>query len=235
MGSLLNAEGAELSPRVKRGLPQSFLGRMPFTWLNPGSGTGYVFATLNLLAGFLVVYFSGQVALMFGWITEFSDSNWATIGLLVVLYVTIYLGVTRLIFLAMRRVIYVGFAFTLLATAVLAAAGAAIPYFLSFWIVGFREPEYNILQLTNWVWTIYEVGENGLAGGHMELIMLAVFAVSIFLVNLMLAFREVEQVRSETPRRVLDDEAERHPERRKARPASPWDEDEDQQSKLATS
>ena len=49
IGAFLSGETAQLSPRAMRQLPQSFLGRMAFTWFNPGSGTGYVFAMLNLL------------------------------------------------------------------------------------------------------------------------------------------------------------------------------------------
>ena len=53
-GTFLTGETAQLSPRAMRQLPQSLLGRMAFTWFNPGSGTGYMFALLNLLAVLLV-------------------------------------------------------------------------------------------------------------------------------------------------------------------------------------
>ena len=48
-GSLMNGESPELSPRVKRRLPTSLVGRAMFTWFNPGPGTGYVFAVCNLI------------------------------------------------------------------------------------------------------------------------------------------------------------------------------------------
>ena len=35
---------AALSPRVKRDLPQTLLGRIFLTWFAPGPGTGYMFA-----------------------------------------------------------------------------------------------------------------------------------------------------------------------------------------------
>ena len=47
MGTLMTGESPELSARVKRNLPQSFLGRAMFTWFNPGPGTGYMFALAN--------------------------------------------------------------------------------------------------------------------------------------------------------------------------------------------
>ena len=41
MGCFMTGEAPQLSQRVKRRLPQSFLGRTFFTWFNPGPGTGY--------------------------------------------------------------------------------------------------------------------------------------------------------------------------------------------------
>ena len=47
MGAFLVGEEAQLSPRARRRLPQSLLGRVVFTWFNPGSGTGYIFCIAN--------------------------------------------------------------------------------------------------------------------------------------------------------------------------------------------
>ena len=47
MGTLLTAERPGMSQRVKRRLPQSFLGRMFFSWLNPGPASGYMFVVAN--------------------------------------------------------------------------------------------------------------------------------------------------------------------------------------------
>ena len=47
MGTMLTAERPEMSQRVRRRLPQSFLGRMFFTWLNPGPASGYMFVVAN--------------------------------------------------------------------------------------------------------------------------------------------------------------------------------------------
>ena len=48
--------------RVKRRLPQSFLGRAFLTWFTPGPGSGYVFAVANLGSALLLVL----VAIGFG-------------------------------------------------------------------------------------------------------------------------------------------------------------------------
>ena len=55
MGTLMLAESPELSPRVQRGLPQTFLGRAFLTWFNPGPGTGFVYAVASGIAGVSVL------------------------------------------------------------------------------------------------------------------------------------------------------------------------------------
>src|SRR5205823_4583078 len=102
-GAFLTGETAQLSPRAKRQLPQSFLGRMLFTWLNPGSGTGYVFAMLNLLA---VMGFAGG-AVFYAYITSYEHlpklPEWSTYNICLTGYVLGYLGLVRLVIVALRR------------------------------------------------------------------------------------------------------------------------------------
>lgn len=50
MGGFMLGELTEISRRVKRTLPKSFLGRIFFTWFNPGPGTGLIFAIANAVA-----------------------------------------------------------------------------------------------------------------------------------------------------------------------------------------
>ena len=58
-GVFLTGESPELSPRVKRELPQSALGRMFLTWFAPGPGTGYMFVLCSFAAvGVLSVIFA---------------------------------------------------------------------------------------------------------------------------------------------------------------------------------
>ena len=48
MGTLLTAERPGMSQRVRRRLPQSFFGRMFFSWFNPGPASGYMFVIANI-------------------------------------------------------------------------------------------------------------------------------------------------------------------------------------------
>ena len=90
-GALMSGETAELSPRARRELPQSVLGRTALTWFNPGSGTGYVFATLNLavlvvltimlslcaeLWGVVLAVVEGFEASMLGWAMPAGVGGW---------------------------------------------------------------------------------------------------------------------------------------------------------------
>ena len=53
LGALMIGESPDLSSRVKRQLPQSFLGRMFLTWFYPGPGKGYMLALTGLICTLL--------------------------------------------------------------------------------------------------------------------------------------------------------------------------------------
>jgi hypothetical protein len=226
VGSFLTGETAQLSPRAKRQLPQSLLGRMAFTWFNPGSGTGYVFAMLNLL-GVLLAAWSGITV---AWITGFEYQpdlpDWYYFSACLVGYVMGYLGLVRLAVVALRRVMHVGMLATFLCQVIVASGAVLFPYLLhvvSVW-GDFSQSYYTLLQLPNWVWTLYEVIERTTFGGLELALVIASAGTVIFLVNLIVAAREVEHVRTAAPERVAQDELALHPEQSPKRKKSPWDE-----------
>jgi len=103
MGALMTGESPVLSPRVKRRLPQSFLGRVFLTWFNPGPGTGYLFAVCGALGALvLVVAVVGVMATLApgafsrGW-SAGDVERMLVFGVLVVAYLTVYLGIGLLI------------------------------------------------------------------------------------------------------------------------------------------
>jgi hypothetical protein len=102
-GAFLSGETAQLSPRAKRSLPQSFLGRMLFTWFNPGSGTGYVFALLNLVAVFLTAALAVSLSFLLGYERVPQLPEWLYFSGGVLAYVAAYLGFVRLAVVAMRQ------------------------------------------------------------------------------------------------------------------------------------
>jgi hypothetical protein len=226
IGSFLSGETAQLSPRAMRQLPQSFLGRMAFTWFNPGSGTGYVFAMLNLLGALVAIWTGITVA----WITNFEYQpdlpDWYFYSACLVGYVLGYLGLVRLAVVALRRVTHVGMFATFLCQVILIAGGVLFPYLLhvvSVW-GDFTNSYYTMLQLTNWVWTLYEVLERTTFGGLELAVIVASAGFAIFVLNLIVAAREVEHVRTAAPERVAQDELALHPEQSPHRKKNPWDE-----------
>jgi hypothetical protein len=224
-GALISGESGRLSPRIRRTLPQSMLGRMCGTWFNPGSGTGYIFAVVSHWS-LVVVTVAATIA---GAMTGFSGSNVSeliTMSTLAGAYVTIYLGVGRFIILAMKQVIHTGLVLPLLLHIVIAALGAIVPAVLGGWIQGFNNLDYTPLQLSNWAWTLVEAGDGDIWGTPSVPIALYVGAGLMLTANLLLAIREVEQTRLLTPSRVVEDELLLHPERapQPKSAASPWDE-----------
>jgi hypothetical protein len=224
-GAILTGETAELSPRAKRNLPQSLLGRSLLTWFNPGSGSGYTFTVLNL-AGVLLTH--GMVV----WIaTEFADdrvppdSNWFYAGICLLGYVAGYLGIVRLSVTAIRRQIPVTMLTVFLLHVVVVLAGVFVPLAIlsmQYGISGY-DFEYTPLQLTNWVWTLAEILDRGTAGAVGEYLPFVILAVggTIFLINLIDTSSEVEKVRTIAPQRVLEDDAAKRPVIRL--PKNPWD------------
>jgi hypothetical protein len=226
-GAILTGETAELSPRAKRHLPQSLLGRSLLTWFNPGSGSGYTFTVLNM-AG--VVLMHGIVA---GIATQMSDDRappdgeWFYIAICLLGYLAGYLGFVRLCVTVARRHFTVSMLTVFLLHLVVLVAGVFVPLAilsLQYGISGY-DFDYTALQLTNWWWTLGELlfrGPAGPVGEHMPLVILALGG-AIFLINLIDTSAEVEKVRTVAPQRVLEDDAAKRPVIRQ--PKNPWDEE----------
>ncbi len=216
-GVFLTGESAELSPRVRRNLPQSAMGRLFLTWFNPGSGTGYVFAvttfgTLTLLLG-LGLYFSNQyvnvnVPTFAGALLGFQQ-RLLEFYLLLVAYFVIYLGIGRLLILLIRTRYRVGLHFPVLIHVLVLAMGCGVPMFLDMWINGYQSLDYTPLQAPNWYWTLQEVLDFGsrlrtYAGVP---VLVVCTALLVFLLNLIFVVGEVRQLRVESPARVREDDS----------------------------
>ena len=226
-GALMSGESGQLSPRIRRSLPQSFVGRMLRTWFNPGAGTGYAFVVLNVWSLAVIVIAAAVSGEIVGQSGSQHVEEVITIASITAAYVTAYLGVGRLLVLLVRQYIYTGLILPLLIHIVLAALGGFTPAVVGGWIQGFSDVSYTPLQVTNWAWTLIEAGKGDLWSEPLVPIAVYSFAGIIALVNLVLAMHEVEQVRLQTPQRVVDDEIQLHPEKAAPphRPASPWDDD----------
>ena len=226
-GALMSGEAGQLSPRVRRTLPQSFFGRSLRTWFNPGAGTGYVFVVLNIWSLAIFVVAAAVAGEMSGQAGGNQIFEIITVASMTAAYVTAFLSVGHLMVLFLRQFIFTGLILPLLIHVILAALGAFTPLVIGGWIQGFSDLDYTPLQVTNWAWTLIEAGEGDLWSEPFVPIAVYSFAGVMALVNLLLAMHEVEQVRSQTPLRVVEDEIQLHPEKavQPHRPASPWDDE----------
>jgi len=236
VGALLTGETANLSPRALRRLPQSFLGRMLFTWFNPGSATGYVFVILNLAAMILVGYVvpltgplptSNLTGGMFRFRPLPDVADWLCASGCILGYVAGYLGFTRLLVVAARRLTPVAMPASFLCHFLVITGGILVPLFVqaaaSHW--NYSNFNYTLLQLPNWAWTMEEVLRTGAAGtGLGAVTIVAPAGALIFLTNFVLLSREVQHVRQSAPQRVLEDELALHPELAAPKKRNPWDE-----------
>lgn len=227
-GACLVGEAAILSPRVKRSLPQSFLGRSCFTWFNPGSGTGYTFAVANLLTFAIATVAAAITAELGGFTAGTGKLDFVLYLTLAVAYVVTYLGIGRLAVLLLRQLGRVTMFLAFLINLFLVVTGVAVPLFFQAWLEGYSRMTYSIVQVTNWVWTLEEAGDGNLLSFSSVPLIVYCSAGVIFLLNLLLAIFEVEHVRLATPERVLRDERELRPPADETLPrTSPWDEPQD--------
>lgn len=234
MGMFMTGEPPELSPRVKRHLPQSFLGRVFLTWFNPGPAAGYVLAISSLVGALAVVAAALGVAGILDLLgptgQSFGIEQILTFGILGVSYVVIYLGVGLLLVRALRRFVYVGVPLSAMLQLLLVLVGMFVPWLVQSTWPGSRGSDY--LDYT-WVRTadpvcslVHVVARPALpTEAPLLLTVVPGLAVVVFLLNLPAVVREVQQVRAPKPQRVAEEDAELAA--RKAPPqlvrTSPWD------------
>ena len=225
-GAFLTGETAQLSPRAKRELPQSLLGRMAFTWFNPGSGSGYTFAVLNLTVAALLIIGKVTYLHVTGSPHVPTDERWLHWTLCIWGYVAGYLGLGRLAAaVLMRRIAPVGMMVTFLFHLILLLAGLLVPILIQGFISwgDFSRFQYSELHLSNWILTLIEIGRGTFIGSSGIALLIAGIGLVIFVINLLQTAHEVEQVRLAVPTRVLEDDMQLHPQPAVAVAKSPWD------------
>jgi len=227
MGTLLTAERPGMSQRVKRRLPRSFLGRVFFSWMNPGPASGYMFVVANATTIVVICFLGMTVSALSGK----GPGPWpgadALFYLLIVgwAYLVAYLGLGMLIVGVVRRVAVVTMLASILIHFLVLLAGSGIPTAVQLMSVELRYVEYSLLQITNPIWSLMHLAEGGVPPESQVLILIIpAAAVCVLLLNLRGVVRELREVRVAPPPRVLEDEAELHP-APAPMPTNPWDEE----------
>ena len=199
MGTLMLGESPELSPRVQRDLPKTYLGRMLLTWFNPGPGTGFIFAIASGTVGsfslglFATIYAENSITtqpLVFAMIT---------VG-----YLMGYLGVVRLIVMPLSYRLGRSFVMPCAIMALVMAFAAITPIVLTVIATGSAPYGYEPIECLDWAWTFAEAFTNPYSPPLALLIFCA--GMLIAFINLLLLFREFRYTRVAVPKRVLQDQ-----------------------------
>ena len=246
MGMFMIGESQTISPRVKRSLPKSFLGRVFLTWFFPGPATGYFFAVASMLSATVLVMFLATQPLLAGVLSELTGSGrmvnvgmgWDIESLLLLAWVTmcymvIYLGLARLIVTWLSRWYPTGVVASCAICVLLVAIGTLAPLTLQFSLRGSiaGAGEYTMLQASNVFWTIEEL----LSSSSISLawpavpVLLGFTALVVFGASLYASAAEIIPSRVAIPQRVQEDELQLHPEKapKPPGPSSPWDDQAD--------
>ena len=226
MGTMLTAERPGMSQRVKRRLPQSFFGRMFFSWLNPGPASGYMFVVANATAMALICFFGTLVSES----SAARGPGWPgaepMISMLIVGwgYLIAYLGIGLLVIRVLRQLAVVTMLASILIHFLLLLAGFGIPYAIKSMSVHLRDADYSFLQITDPAFSLYHIANGGVLSDTWTLmIIIPSVAICVLLANLPGVIQELRVVREAAPRRVQEDERELHPPPEEL-PSSPWDE-----------
>jgi hypothetical protein len=223
MGTMLNGEQPQMSRRVMRRLPQTVLGRVFFTWLNPGPSSGYMFAVANLTSIAVLCLVADTVSNGSG---SWNPSGRGYVDFVVIgwSYVVAYLGLGCLVVALLRKIAEVTMFASVLLHLLLVLAGSGIPTSIQWMSLELQNKPYSYLQVTNPVWTLGYIGEFGPTPEESVLILVVpAAAICVLLLNLPGLVREIERVRTALPARVAEDEAELHP-TPASLPRNPWDE-----------
>lgn len=242
MGMFMIGESDILSPRVKRSLPQSFLGRVFLTWFFPGPATGYFFAVTSMLSAVVLILFWAIQPLSADLLAQLNGSGAVPAGgrvshidqLLILAwvlmcYMVIYLGVGRLVVAWLSRWCATGVVTSCTICVLLVVVGALFPLTLQFSLRGVvaGAGDYTILQASNVFWTIEEIADDyaiSLAWPAVP-ILLGFVALFVFGASLYASAADIVPPRMAVPKRVQEDELQLHPEKAPKPPVStsPWD------------
>jgi hypothetical protein len=223
MGTMLTSEWPHLSRRVQRSLPQSTVGRALLSLFNPGPGAGYLFAVANLTTIVLT-------ALVTLWASSGATTQWfgseTAVYLLVLAwaYVVAFLGFGRLIIVTLRRWVYVPMAAGFLIHVILMLSAIGIPTIIQLTSRELRNSGYTLWQMSNPVWTLSDLVDDGIAAVQGEVLILVIPAAALMalILNMRSVATELLYHRIALPVRVVEEEAALRP-TEAPKPSNPWE------------
>lgn len=219
-GMFLTSEGQVLSPRVRRTLPKTALGRQLFTLLSPGPGTGYFFVMGNLTYLMLLTFTASVFSRRGG--PSISGVPLLWVLCVALAYAAAYLGLGRIIILLVRRVAELSLFGGFLVHVLLMLAGGSLPFAIEASSSMFRREGFSYLDVPSPVAVMLHLERGDLS--DVEAITTGVIVIGaatcLLLVNLVLAAGELRQTRLPLPQRIIEDELAKAA--RPVRASNPW-------------
>ena len=205
VGAMMSAEAPTMTPRIRRELPATFLSRLFLIWLTPGPATGFVFAVTVLVVSLLGIdeLFTRVELLPDRGYFPLDHETLRDVAALLLSYYCIALVGVRFIIavLRVRNAVRVGVG--LAALAVMGLLMAIVPYSIGLHLNDYRQYEYSLWQVSNWVWTLQLAAEDRLPLEAFRVIV--VLGGLAFFGHLLLVGRTVLPQRLVTPQRVLEE------------------------------
>ena len=204
--SMMCAESAVVTPRVRRQLPSSFLARITLTWLTPGPTTGLVFSAICITVITAVIALGAglyntrtQMVLPANAIEFFQRLCISYSAYLIGMLVAVR-WLIRIIRINNHPRVELGIA----ALIVVAVLSSLVPYSIGLHLNDYRDYDYSIWQITNWVWTIEQATDR--SSQFIYIVIVGVIAAMALLISLLLDPKLVFARRIATPKRVIEEQ-----------------------------
>lgn len=207
-GALMVGERPTITPRIRRELPSSFLGRLFLTWLTPGPTTGLVFA----IVGIAILVTMQQISL--DWILR-SGKATGILGsqmrhffgkppVLYAAYLICYLVIVRVVMFAVRQRNNPRVEIGLAALVVVSLMASLVPYSLQLHYNDYQPLNYDpTWQVTNWIFTVSTALWRNLPAAQVNKVVGA--AVCLSLISIFAAWKTTRPRRIATPKRVQEE------------------------------
>jgi hypothetical protein len=200
IGGQITGELGIISQRAQRTLPKTLLGRVVLTWLYPGAGFGYVYLVCMYIALMLTL---SAVDISYGGRMEVVGT-----GYLLLCYLIIYVGLNRLLMLAVPRTTPARSLASICMLIVLLMMAHLVPWVIVFYLNDYNDFPYAWHQASNIYLSFLAINDRFSPEIGLSVTILTLCAMTIFGLNLILCSRDVMLVRVMAPPRVrLEDEA----------------------------
>ncbi len=206
LGALMTGERGVLSLRAQRSLPKTFFGRVFLTWFFPGAGLGYVFlicmfAAIALTMSAFELFFSNRLQGFSGNVAI------SATGYMLLCYLVIYLGVNRLLVLALFKHFPARMVGSVALLVVVLLLAHLVPWVSVFYYNDYREFPYSWHQAFNIPWSVTEVNDRLSLDIGASILIITLCAFGVFGLNLLMSTRDVMLVRVALPPRVREEDA----------------------------